>query len=50
MKSWDSLKAAVLAVRDGTMERVQLPVELNGKQYKVRVSRLKRVVRVDFYG
>jgi len=50
MKSWDSLKAAVLAVHDGTMERVQLPVELNGKQYKVRVSRLKRVVRVDFYG
>ena len=50
MKSWDNLKAAVLAARDGTMERVQLPVELNGKQYKVRVSRLKRVVRVDFYG
>jgi len=49
MKSWDNLKAAVLAVLDGTMERVQLPVELNGKQYKVRVSRLKRVVRVDFY-
>lgn len=49
MKSWDNLKAAVLAAHDGTMERVQLPVELNGKQYRVKVSRLKRVVRVDFY-
>ena len=50
MKSWDNLKAAVLAVLDGTMERVHFPVELNGKRYTVRVSRLKRVVRVDFYG
>jgi len=49
MKSWDNLKAAVLAVLDGTMERVHLPVELNGKRYRVRVSRLKRAVRVDFH-
>jgi len=49
MKSWDKLKTAVLAAHDGTIERVQFPVELNGKQYRVRVSRLKRVVRVDFY-
>jgi len=49
MESWDDLKAAVLAVLDGTMERVQLPVELNGKRYRVRVSRLKRMVRVGFY-
>jgi len=49
MKSWDNLKAAVLAVLDGTMERAYLPVELNGKRYRVRVSRTKRAVRVDFY-
>jgi len=49
MKSWDNLKTAVLAAHDGTIERVEFPVELNGKQYRVRVSRLKRVVRVDFY-
>ena len=47
-KSWDNLKAAVLAVLDGTMELAYLPVELNGKRYRVMVSRLKRVVRVDF--
>lgn len=47
--SWDNLKYAVLAIHDGTMESAQLPVELNGKQYRVKVSRLKRVVRVDFY-
>jgi len=50
MKSWGNLKATVLAALDGAMERAHLPVELNGKQYRVRVSRLKRVVRVDFYG
>jgi len=49
-KSWDTLKAAVLAVLDGTMERAYLPVELSGKRYRVRVSRIKRAVRVDFYG
>ena len=49
MNSWDDLKDTVLAVLDGTMERAYLPVELNGKQYRVRVIRLKRVVRVDFY-
>lgn len=49
MKSWDNLKATVLAALDGAMERAHLPVEFNGKQYRVRVSRLKRVVRVDFY-
>jgi len=50
MKSWDTLKTAVLAVLDGTMERAYLPVELSGKRYMVRVSRIKRAVRVDFYG
>ena len=49
MKSWDNLKTTVLAVLDGTMERAYLPVELYGKQYRVRVIRLKRVVRVDFH-
>ena len=48
-KSWDTLKNAVLAVLDGTMDRVHFPVELNGKRYTVRVTRLKRVVRVDFH-
>ena len=48
-KSWDTLKDAVLAVLNGTMERVHFPVELNGKRYTVRVSRLKRRVRVAFY-
>jgi len=49
MKSWDNLKAAVLAVLDGTMGRAYLPVELNGKRYRARVSRRKRAVRVDFH-
>ena len=48
-KSWDTLKNAVLAVLDGTMELAYLPVELNGRRYRVRVSRIKRAVRVDFH-